>query len=552
MLHGKLPGKVPHFLGRALLCEEIIAHLHKGHDRLVTITGPPGYGKSSVAISVGHEMMEQYGYHVYYVSTRGTSSVDSVAFQLLYSMGVVSGDDPVSQAHHYLETSHQDILLILDNAEDLLIDELKPSFLKFIRLTGEMAPHVRTVVTSRVALKFISFNMKNVSLPGLNETEAAQLIRIFSPQEISNSHAETLGRLCKGIPLLIRAVASLLETNVDPELLINEFDRSPGTALHSLALAGMPPESDMYPCLKICFERLTFELQCHLVALSVFPSSFKIVDTSCVLQGMSDLQRQLIITQLVDNSFVRPDTEGRSFYAVHRIVQIFCKELTKENEKLKNCHQNASNHFNLYFLTILRDLNEKFYGPCEELKEVLIAFECKKNNIFRALENSIREKKLLRHAADLLNSSFKFFTVRLSSNEFRRLYRSLLESFKDSDDKKRYSHCLVSLAFHQFWVMCSCRRPCPKATKLFKEAFEVQKALGHTKSEQYAECLSKLARAYAFDGGLADSVIMADEAKTIVDELECNSLTKLSIVNDYAGEFNGGVGGVLYKVLSNL
>ena len=537
MLHGTLPGKVPHFLGRALLCEEIIAHLHSGPDRLVTITGPPGYGKSSVAISVGHEMLEQCNYHVYYVSTRGASSIDSVAFQLLYSMGIVSGEDPVSQAHHYFEASHQDILLILDNVEDMLVPELKSSFLKFVRLIGEMAPHVRMIVTSQIALKFVSFNMKNVQLPALSTSEAAQLIRIFSPQEISNSHAETLGSLCKGIPLLIRAVASLLETNVDPELLIKEFERSPGTTLRSLCLAGMPPEFDMYPCLKVCFERLTPELQRHLLALSVFPSSFKISDASCVLRDMSDLQRQLIITQLVDNSFVRPDTEGRSFYAVHRIVQIFCKEMLKDSEELSIFYQNASNYFNLYFLTVLRDLNEKFYGTGNELKNVFTAFECKKNNIFRALESSIRERKLVKYAADLLNSSFKFFTVRLSSNEFHRMYKSLLEVFKNSEDKKRYSDCLVSLAFHQFWVMCSCRRPCPKATKMFKEAYEMQKTLGLTRTEQHVECLSKLARAYAFSGSLPDSVIMVDEANTIVKEIDCNILVKMSVLNDYAGEF---------------
>ena len=538
MLHGTLPGKVPHFLGRALLCEEIIAHLDKGHDRLVTITGPPGYGKSSVAISVGHEMIEQHDYRVYYVSTRGASSVDSVAFQLLYSMGIVSGEDPISQAHHYFEASHQDILLIIDNAEDMLVPELKASFLKFIRLTGEMAPHIRMIVTSRVALKFHSFNMKNVTLPSLSKSEAAQLLRIFSPQEISNFHAETLGHHCKGIPLLIRAVASLLENNVDPELLIKEFERSPGSTLQSLSFAGMPQESDMFPCLNICFERLRPELQRHLVALSVFPSSFKISDVSCVLRDMTDLQRQLIVSQLVDNSFVRPDTEGRSFYAVHRIVQIFCKQLQKDNKELKEVYNSASNHFNLYFLTVLRDLNEKFYGSGEELKTVLIAFECKKSNIFRALENSINESKLVNNAADLLNASFKFFTIRLSSNEFHRLYRSLLEHFKNSNDKKRYSHTLVSLAFHQFWVMCSCLRPCPKATKMFKEAYELQKSLGFTKSEHYAECLSKLARAYAFDGKLADSVIMVDEANTIVEEIGCNNLSKMSVLNDYAGQLS--------------
>ncbi|XP_028406966.1 uncharacterized protein LOC114529381 [Dendronephthya gigantea] len=538
LLHGKLPGKVPHFLGRALLCEEIIAHLHQGHDRLVTITGPPGYGKSAVAISIGHEMIDQHKYSVYYVSTRGASSVDSVAFQLLYSMSIVSGDDPISQAHHYFEASHNDILLILDNVEDMLVPELKMSFLKFIRLTGEMAPHVKMIVTSRVALKFISFNMKNVPIPALNKREAAQLIRIFAPQEITNSHAELLGQHCKGIPLLIRAVASLLETNVDPELLIQEFQRSPGTTLKGIGCVGMPPESDLYPCLKICFERLSAELQRHLVALSVFPSSFKISDTSCVLRDISDLQRQIVITQLVDNSFVRPDTEGRSFYAVHSIVQIFCQELLKESKELKEFYDAACNNFNLYFLSFLHDLNEKFYRTGDELKTAMIAFECNKNNIFRALESAIHGNTLVKYVADLLNSSFKFFTVRLSSDEFRRLYRSLLDVFDNPKDKKRYCHSLVSLAFHQFWVMCSCHRPCPKATKMFKEAYKMQKNLGLTKSEQYAECLSKIARANAFDGDLATSVAMVDEANTIVEEIGCSNLAKMSVINDYAAVYS--------------
>lgn len=536
VLRGVLPGKVPHFLGRALICEEIIAHLIKDHDRLVTITGPPGYGKSAVAISIGHEMMEQQHFNVYYVSIRGTSSVDSIAFQLLYSMGVVSGQDPISQSHHYFESLIQKTLLIFDNVEDFLVPAFEFNFRKFIRLLGEMAPHVYMIITSRVAIKFLSFNMKNVALPALSDREAAQLIRIFAPQEISNNHAIKLGQLCKGVPLLIRTVSSLLETNVDPDLLIKEFDLSPGTAMRSLSLAGISPESDMYPCLKICFERLNPELQNHLIALSVFPSSFKIPDTSCVLRDMSDLQRQLIITQLVDSSFVRPRTKERSFYAIHSIVLIFCKELLKEKHDLQELYENARRHFNLYFLTILKDMNTKFYGNGEDLQEVLVAFECHKNNIFRALEGSIHDKKLVNYAADILNSSFKFFTVRLSSSEFTQLYKSFLQIFEKNTDRKRYSDCLVSLGFHQFWVMCTCVRPCHKATQIFKKAFDLQKELGMTKTEQHVECLSKLARSYAFEGPLANSVILADEAKTIAEEIKTNNLTMMSVFNDYAGK----------------
>lgn len=520
-----------------MICEEVIAALHKGRIRLVTITGPPGYGKSAVAISVGHEMAEELSYHVYYTSTRGAASVESVAFQLLYSFGVVAGDDPVTQTHHYLESSHTETLLIFDNVEDMLQPQCKAKFLNFIKLIGEMAPHVMMIVTSRVALAFYSFDMKNVLLPALDDEQSAQLIRIFSPQEISNQHAETLGRLCKGVPLLVRAVAALLAKNVDPELLISEFERSPGSTLRSLSFDGMPPEFDMFPCLELCFQRLGSDLQRHLVALSVFPSSFNVHDASCVLRDISDIQRSVIISKLVDNSLIRPDTVGRSFFTVHSIVQIFCLELLKEDGELKELYEKASNHFNIYFLSVLQDLNEKFYGTKDELRNALVSFECKKNNIFRALDNAIHEKKLLKYAADLLNSSYKFFTVRLSSEEFRRLYRSLVEIFEKSGDRKRYGNCLVSLGFHQFWVMCTCRKPCPKAVKIFEQARDILGGLGLTDTEQYAECLSKLARSYAFDGKLPNSVAMVDEAKNIVEKIGANPLCVLSVVNDYAGGY---------------
>lgn len=537
MLGGSLPGKVPHFFGRAMVCEEVIAALHRGRSRLVTITGPPGYGKSAVAIDVAHKMVEELNYNVYYASTRGSSSLESVTFQLLYSFGVLAGEDPVTQTQHYLESSHTETLLIFDNVEDMLQPETKTKFLTFIKLIGEMAPHVKMIITSRTAVMFYSFEMKNILLPSLTDTQSAQLIRIFSPQEISNAHAENLGRLCKGVPLLIRAVASLLAKNVDPELLISEFERSPGCTLRSLSFDGMPSEFDMYPCLMLCFQRLSSDFQRHLVALSVFPSSFNIVDASCVLRDLSALQRQMIISKLVDNSFVRPDTEGRSFFAVHRIIQIFCRELMKENEELKDLYEKASNHFNMYFLSVLQDLNKKFYSTGDELRVALVSFECKKNNIFRALDSAIHGKKFMKYATDLLNSSYRFFTLRLSSEEFRRLYGSLAEIFEQSDDQKRYSDCLVSRGFHQFWVMCTCRKPCPKATKIFEKAYEIQRKLGFTKTEKYAECLSKLGRTYAFDGELARSVSMLDEAKNVTESIGADNHSRLSLTNDYAGRY---------------
>ena len=71
---------------------------------------------------------------------------------------------------------------------------------------------------------------------------------------------------------------------------------------------------------------------------------------------------------------------------------------------------------------------------------------------------------------------------------------------------------------------------------MFKEARENLRELNLTNTEQYAECLSKLARAYAYDHPLDECNALSKEAQEIVDKIEGNTLVKLTVVNDRAGE----------------
>ena len=74
--------KVPHFTGRQRECEEIAGHLASGSTRIVSIWGSPGFGKTSVAIAVGHRLLSQ-GLAVYYLSLRGVQSTADLASRLL-------------------------------------------------------------------------------------------------------------------------------------------------------------------------------------------------------------------------------------------------------------------------------------------------------------------------------------------------------------------------------------------------------------------------------------------------------------------------------------
>ena len=53
-----MPDKIPHFFGRQQECQEILDHLTNQGTRLVDISGPPGFGKTSVAINVAHQLRE--------------------------------------------------------------------------------------------------------------------------------------------------------------------------------------------------------------------------------------------------------------------------------------------------------------------------------------------------------------------------------------------------------------------------------------------------------------------------------------------------------------
>ena len=85
---------------------------------LVSLIAPPGFGKTAVAITVAHEMLEK-GKDVLYVSLRRVDSVDSAAKRLLEVIGIAVDKDPVTQVKSFLSSLKKETMLVLDNAEDL-------------------------------------------------------------------------------------------------------------------------------------------------------------------------------------------------------------------------------------------------------------------------------------------------------------------------------------------------------------------------------------------------------------------------------------------------
>ena len=140
LLPSNLPSKVPHFTSRQRECKDISSHLTSKRSRIVSVWGSPGFGKTSVATEVGHQLQTE-GLPVYFFSMRGLLSKADLTAQLLSFFRRHSTKDQMPQrisieAQLSLFPSDE-FVMILDNADELLESEapnVKEDFINLLEV----------------------------------------------------------------------------------------------------------------------------------------------------------------------------------------------------------------------------------------------------------------------------------------------------------------------------------------------------------------------------------------------------------------------------------
>ena len=115
--------------------------------RFVTLVGPGGIGKTTVAVTVGHARITNFGGMVCFVDLGSLSDPRLVASELASTLGLaVSTDDPVPNLLAFLHDKR--MLLILDSCEHV-IDMLAP----LAETIFKAAPQIHILATSRESLR---------------------------------------------------------------------------------------------------------------------------------------------------------------------------------------------------------------------------------------------------------------------------------------------------------------------------------------------------------------------------------------------------------------
>jgi predicted ATPase/DNA-binding SARP family transcriptional activator len=347
--HRRLPAQLTRFIGRDGELARIGALLTQ--ERLVTLTGPGGAGKTRLAIELAHanadarvnenarvnECANAYA-HVCLVELASLTDPSQLPYALLTALGLREGfrtpaGDTTDRLLAALEDS--ELLLVLDNCEHLVED--------VARITGLLlgaCPGVRILATSRESLGITGEVLFPV--PPLSAEPAARLFldraAAVRPGFAGHARVPDICAALDGLPLAIELAAARLRT-LTPDELADRLTEHVEDDRFRLLSRGDRTKAPRHRTLRAVVEwswELLDEEERELARrLTVFSggATVEAVETVCGTPFPEDL-----LASLAEKSFLEV-TEGR--YRMLQTIRAFGAEhlvRAGEQRRLRDAH----------------------------------------------------------------------------------------------------------------------------------------------------------------------------------------------------------------------
>jgi predicted ATPase/class 3 adenylate cyclase/DNA-binding CsgD family transcriptional regulator len=330
VIHG-LPVQLTSFIGRNT--EMVDVHQLLAGNRLVTLVGAGGVGKTRLAVQVATKLGGDFG-GVWYVDLAPITQSDLVPVTLARALGLPNqpGGSPTDSALRFL--AERPAVLVLDNCEHLL-----DATAELVAALIDACPQVRLLATSREPIGVageLSWRVPSLSLID----EAAQLFndrarRVRPDFHGTGENAVAVIEVCQrldGLPLAIELAAARVRALSPAEILDGLHDRfrllTGGARTAVRRQQTLLASVDWSHALLSQPERVLFR------RLAVFVGGFDL-DAAQFVCGGDDVQRYQVLdelTLLVDKSLVVADnTSGRTRYRLPETVRQFATEKLSES-----------------------------------------------------------------------------------------------------------------------------------------------------------------------------------------------------------------------------
>ena len=448
-----LPFNTPYFIGREKEVQNI-SHLlsflettgsNEENPNMVNIIGAPGFGKSTLAIAVGNELLKR-GVHVHYVNLNGVISSQDATATILATvtnkLEVINYKDHVRWARNV----YRKTLLILDNCDELMKDDFRDIFLKTLTELMSMSHSLRLLTTARYDFTGAVLDVRSVSfaVETLSTKSATQLL-LSMTTHANLSVASVLVTLTGRAALAIKIIGGLLKEGESADELVNELSTRP---IETLSPKEFRPEDRIRLVIASSFRRLSSSLNQSIAMLTQIPGSFDESAAAAVLNVNTSTARKEYLKPIAKRCLLEFNDHDKR-YQMHKLIKDFVKE---QLNTLVNSQIVRSQLFAHYFERLVDLAGRYDQNP----REVLRSYDYDQHNFYYVLDY-LMDPNLAVTASDIFCQSVvtlseqaaNLLLVRLPAGQLFRWYRAArkyaVRLVLDGKNNEKYCNIMFSL-----------------------------------------------------------------------------------------------------------
>ena len=438
-----LPSLLTSFIGRGKEQDDVIKLLKK--NRLVTIAGTGGIGKTRLAIQVGNRLLHDYPHGVWFVP------LDSLSDPLLVPQTAAAAfdirdvaDRPIMETLKHILRG-KTALLILDNCEHVL-----DACTQFSATLLTHCPNLKILTTSREILNMegeATYSLPSLSMPVENaapenatEYESVQLFLeraklALSTFKLTEANAPFILEICSrldGIPLAIELTAARVNI-LSVEEISKQLHKS-FALLSSDQRTSLSHHQTLQMSLDWSWSLLGDPERVFLRQLSVFAGGWTLEAAESVCEGNAlSLTSALVQKSLIS---VERQAEGETRYSFHEMVRQYGRDKLMEMgdvEAVRDRHL-------AYFVKLVEQAEPELYRSNQ-----IIWF----NKLDKELDNfrTALEWALVRDVESGLRIAvipWRFWQRRSYLSELLNRLRELLEHYPKADSLRAQAFAICS------------------------------------------------------------------------------------------------------------